>query len=143
MSKNIYAFIFGLLFGLGLIVSQMSNPNKVLAFLDVAGNWDPSLVLVMVSALLVLGVSLRRMRSAAGVPLLQDREAEQQSCEIPKCGVDCQLVIGAIIFGAGWGLSGICPGPAIVGLATGIPGFYLFAASMFGGFFLFNRLHRK
>jgi hypothetical protein len=139
MVKNVYAFIFGLLFGIGLIVGQMSNPAKVLAFLDVAGDWDPSLALVMAAALLVLGGAQRWISSRPA--LIQ--EPLPQSCDTPKAGIDSRLVIGAIIFGIGWGLSGICPGPAIVGLSTGIPGFYIYAGSMFAGFVLFNLFHGR
>lgn len=136
MAKNLYALGFGLLFGLGLIVAQMTNPAKVLAFLDVAGDWDPSLAWVMASALLVLGVALRRMPD--GAPLVAD--ADQQQDADGKCGIDCRLIIGAMLFGAGWGLAGICPGPAIVGLASGQAEFYPFTLAMFAGFFLFRRL---
>ena len=138
MAKNISAFIFGLIFGLGLIIAQMTNPGKVLAFLDVAGDWDPSLALVMASALLILGVSQRVIRPAAA-PV---QEQDQPACDNPKSGIDASLIGGAAIFGVGWGLSGICPGPAIVGLTTGLPGSYVFAGAMFGGFFLFKYLHR-
>jgi len=136
MAKNFYAFVFGLLFGLGLIIAQMTNPNKVQAFLDVAGDWDPSLALVMASALVVLGISQRLMPASA-------QEADQQACDAPKAGIDRQLIAGAAIFGIGWGLSGICPGPGLVGLSSGLPGFYVFVAAMFGGFYLFKQLHRK
>ena len=139
MAKNISALLFGLLFGLGLIVAQMVNPAKVLAFLDVAGSWDPSLALVMVSALLVLGVS-QRLMGASGGPV---GEQDQPVCESEGIRVDASLIIGAAIFGIGWGLSGICPGPAIVGLTTGLPGNYVFAGAMFAGFFLFNYVHRQ
>lgn len=138
MSKNIAAFIFGLIFGAGLIVAQMTNPAKVLAFLDVAGAWDPSLALVMASALLILGVSQRLIRITPE-PV---REQEQSACDTPKAGIDARLIAGAAIFGIGWGLSGICPGPAIVGLSSGLPGSYVFTGAMFAGFVLFKLLHR-
>jgi uncharacterized membrane protein YedE/YeeE len=138
MRKNIFAFIFGLIFGLGLIVAQMVNPAKVLSFLDVAGAWDPSLALVMTSALLVMGVSQRLLRALPK----SAQEQEQSSCDNPKAGVDAKLIGGAAIFGIGWGLSGICPGPALVGLTTGLPGSYVFAGAMFAGFLLFNWRHR-
>ncbi|MDD5275946.1 MAG: YeeE/YedE family protein [Methylovulum sp.] len=139
MAKNISAFVFGLIFGLGLIIAQMTNPAKVLAFLDIAGTWDPSLALVMASALLTLGVLQRVFR-----PLSEpDQEQEQPACGNRKSGIDVQLIGGAAIFGIGWGLSGICPGPALVGLTTGLPGIYVFAGAMFVGFVLFNFLHRR
>ncbi|MGZ4959479.1 MAG: DUF6691 family protein [Methylomonas sp.] len=139
MSKNILAFVFGLIFGLGLIVAQMVNPGKVLAFLDVAGKWDPSLALVMLSALLILGVAQRFIRTSPELA----QEQTQSSCDNSKgTGIDAKLLGGAAIFGIGWGLSGICPGPAIVGLTTGLPGSYVFAGAMFVGFALFGLLHR-
>lgn len=139
MSKSIFAFVFGLLFGLGLIVAQMVNPAKVLAFLDVVGRWDPSLALVMASALLTLGVLQRVIRTA---PEPEEDQA-QSTCDTPKAsGVDARLIGGAAIFGIGWGLSGVCPGPAIVGLTTGLPGSYVYAGAMFVGFALFRLLHR-
>ena len=139
MSKNLSALLFGLIFGFGLIIAQMTNPQKVLAFLDVAGDWDPSLALVMASALLVLGVSLR-LFSPSGQ---YDPEIDQQSCGSSKSALDTNLILGSAIFGIGWGLSGICPGPAIVGLSSGLPGSYVFAGAMFVGFFIFNILHNK
>ncbi len=139
MSKNIFAFIYGLIFGLGLIVAQMSNPAKVLAFLDVAGAWDPSLALVMASALLILGAWQRLVRPSSEPAEQQD---QQRACDRPKAGIDTSLIAGAAIFGIGWGLSGFCPGPAIVGLTSGLPGNYVFAGAMFAGFILFNALHR-
>ncbi|WP_347986525.1 DUF6691 family protein [Methylomonas sp. AM2-LC] len=139
MSKNLYAFLFGIIFGLGLIIAQMTNPEKVLAFLDVAGDWDPSLALVMASALLVLGVSLRLFKSYAN----SDAETQQQNCDASTSGIDGKLVLGAAVFGTGWGLSGICPGPAIVDLSSGLQGNYVFAGAMFAGFFLFHILHSK
>jgi hypothetical protein len=138
MKNTIYLFAYGLLFGLGLIVAGMSNPAKVLAFLDVAGAWDPSLALVMASALLTLGLArylMHRNNDAA------DREQEP-SASVPA-GVDGKLLVGAAIFGVGWGLSGFCPGPALLGLSAGIMGNYAFVAAMFAGFWLFRLLHQR
>ncbi len=140
MGKHIAAFIFGLIFGLGLIIAQMTNPAKVLAFLDVSGAWDPSLALVMASALLTLGL-LQRV-----IPGLSEESPSQQgqaSCGTSKSGVDGKLIVGAAIFGIGWGLSGICPGPALVGLTSGLSGSYVFIGAMFAGFVLFYGLHRR
>ena len=138
MAKILYTFLFGLIFGLGLIVAQMTNPEKVLAFLDVTGDWDPSLALVMASALLVLGMSQRLAHAADPAEL----ESEQAPCASPKSAIDGRLLAGSAIFGIGWGLSGICPGPAIVGLSSGLPGSYVYGGAMFAGFFLFKFLHR-
>ncbi len=128
----IFAFGYGLLFGLGLIVAGMTNPAKVKAFLDVGGDWDPSLAFVMLSALLVLGVAQR---------LWIKTEAEDN--ETNTCGgdpglLDARLILGAVLFGVGWGISGICPGPALVGLSSGLGGSYVFIAALFAGFALFR-----
>ncbi|WP_020482666.1 DUF6691 family protein [Methylomonas sp. MK1] len=138
MKNTVYLFAYGLLFGLGLIVAGMSNPAKVLAFLDVAGAWDPSLAFVMASALLTLGLArylMHRNNDAA------DREQEP-SASVPT-GVDGKLIAGAAIFGVGWGLSGFCPGPALLGLSAGVLGNYAFVAAMFAGFWLFRLLHQR
>src|SRR5450631_2286631 len=104
----VVAFVAGLVFGLGLIVAGMTNPAKILGFLDVAGKWDPSLALVMAGAVAVGGVALanRRTMSALGSPL-----------QLPAGRtIDVRLVGGSLLFGIGWGLAGFCPGPAIVAL---------------------------
>ena len=134
MVNNIFSFIFGLVFGLGLIVAQMTNPAKVLAFLDVTGAWDPSLAFVMGSALLVLSGLRRWPRKSLTPP------PEAVSCGTTNGQVDGKLIGGAAIFGIGWGLSGICPGPALVNLSSGLPGSYVFIGAMFLGFFLFKVL---
>jgi uncharacterized membrane protein YedE/YeeE len=121
------AFAAGLIFGAGLVVSGMANPAKVLGFLDLFGAWDPSLALVMAGA---VGVGLvgfafasRRTQSALGLPMrLPESDA-----------IDQRLVVGAAVFGVGWGLAGFCPGPALVALATGSPKAILFVVSMIAG----------
>lgn len=102
----------GMLFGLGLAVSQMTNPEKVLAFLNVAGNWDPSLLLVMGAA---SGVAFFGYRWATiNAPLFESRYY------LPSAkNIDRPLILGGMIFGLGWGLAGYCPGPAITGLGSG------------------------
>ncbi|OAI09230.1 DUF6691 family protein [Methylomonas methanica] len=138
MKNTVYLFAYGLLFGLGLIVAGMSNPAKVLAFLDVAGAWDPSLALVMASALLTLGLArylMHRNNDAA--------DSEQEPSARVPTGVDGKLITGAAIFGVGWGLSGFCPGPALLGLSAGVLGNYAFVAAMFVGFWLFRLLHQR
>ena len=126
----------GLLFGLGLIVSGMADPARVLGFLDLAGPWDPSLAFVMGGALAVsaigFGVAARRRGTLLGQPMQLPR----------KDGLDRRLVGGSLLFGIGWGLAGICPGPALVLLGTGDPRAAAFCAAMLGGFFLFDRLNR-
>jgi len=102
----------GLLFGGGLTISGMINPAKILAFLDLAGNWDPSLIVVMCTALLVAAIGYRIV-FARSAPLF----AEKFSLPTKK-DIDARLVSGAALFGIGWGLSGLCPGPAISALAV-------------------------
>ncbi len=132
------AFASSLIFGLGLVIAQMTNPVKVQRFLDVAGSWDPSLALVMASALLTLGVLQRLIRKRSE----QIQDTDRQALVTPKAGIDAKLITGSAIFGIGWGLSGFCPGPAIIGLTSGLAGSYVFIGAMFAGFFLFNCLHR-
>jgi len=134
MTKNIQAFGWGLLFGLGLIIAQMTNPAKVLAFLDVAGAWDPSLALVMASALTALAIALRLMRLGQSL--------DWRNPDAATLGIDAKLIAGAALFGIGWGLSGFCPGPALISLSSGLTGSYVFVGSMFAGFYLFYWLHR-
>jgi uncharacterized membrane protein YedE/YeeE len=118
----------GLLFGLGLVVSGMTRQDKVIGFLDVAGGaWDPSLALVMVGAIGVHALALRVLASRAR-PLLAE------SFQAPvKTAIDTRLVAGAALFGVGWGLGGVCPGPALVACATWAPSVLLFAAGLVVG----------
>lgn len=104
------ALLSGILFGLGLALSQMTNPNKVIDFLDLAGNWDPSLLLVMVGALTVTG-SCFRLILKRPAPLF-----DQQFYVSSLSAIDRLLIIGAAIFGIGWGITGYCPGPSVAGL---------------------------
>ena len=123
----ISAFVAGLIFGLGLIVSEMINPAKVQAFLDIFGNWDPSLAFVMAGAVTVSALGYRFARSR-GAPVLASR------LDLPvRREIDQRLVGGAAVFGVGWGLAGICPGPAIVDLAFGLSQIYVFVAAMLFG----------
>ncbi|PPU38839.1 DUF6691 family protein [Xanthomonas arboricola] len=130
------AFLCGSLFGLGLVVSDMANPARVLAFLDVTGAWDPSLALVMAGALIPSTIAYRWVR-ARNVPVLAP------ALQLPRQRqIDRKLVIGAALFGIGWGLAGVCPGPAIALLATGQAFALIFAASLVAGVFLHRLLHR-
>jgi uncharacterized protein len=123
----IAAAAVGLAFGLGLVLSGMSNPTKVLGFLDLAGAWDPSLALVMAGAIAVgsigFGFAGRRGRSALGLPMRLPASRH----------IDRRLVIGATTFGVGWGLVGLCPGPAIVALASGSWQAFAFVGAMLAG----------
>jgi hypothetical protein len=121
----------GLLFGAGLAISQMINPAKVLAFLDVAGAWDPSLAFVMLGAVVVTALGYRFVLRQPK-PLLDDKFS------VPaRTDVDGRLVIGAAIFGVGWGLGGYCPGPAIASIGFGAMETVVFvifmAVGMIGG----------
>ena len=118
--------ICGFVFGWGLLISGMMQPAKVLAFLDVFGAWDPSLLVVMVAALAVgsAGYAIARPRA----PLFAARNMWPE-----KATIDAPLVIGATLFGVGWGLTGLCPGPAIENLATLSPRLIVFVAAMIAG----------
>lgn len=130
----VFALAAGTLFGLGLAVSQMVNPRKVLAFLDVAGDWDPTLAFVMAGALAVtipaFRVILKRRQPwfAADFSLPTRKDLEPR------------LMTGAALFGVGWGLVGFCPGPALTALVTGYASVVLFVAAMLAGAVLFQWL---
>lgn len=131
------ALVAGLVFGIGLTVSQMVNPAKVLAFLDVAGNWDPSLAFVMGGALLVTFVGYR-LAWRRPKPLLGERFALPTARQI-----DLPLIAGAVLFGVGWGLVGLCPGPAIAALTLGGWPVLLFVGAMVAGMALAEGLSRR
>lgn len=127
MQRMIVALFSGALFGLGLAVSGMANPAKVIGFLDVAGDWDPTLAFVMGGAVLVTLLTFRLV-------LRRERPVLDEGFYLPKkTDVDVRLVGGAALFGVGWGLSGFCPGPAVVALTTGIPSVFVFFAAMLAG----------
>jgi uncharacterized membrane protein YedE/YeeE len=118
--------IAGLLFGFGLLLSGMANPAKVLNFLDIAGHWDPSLLFVMGGAVLVTAIgyrlAFRRLR-----PVLDE------SFRLPAGLIDGQLIFGAAVFGLGWGLVGLCPGPALVSIVLASPAIFVFVPAMLIG----------
>jgi uncharacterized membrane protein YedE/YeeE len=131
------AMITGLIFGLGLLLSGMANPAKVLGFLDLAGSWDPSLLLVMGGAiaigLIAFSIAGRRSHSLLG-----------EAMRLPlKRELDRRLILGSLGFGVGWGLAGFCPGPALVALGAGAPKAFVFVAAMLAGMTLFEWLERK
>jgi uncharacterized membrane protein YedE/YeeE len=126
------ALLAGLVFGLGLIVSGMADPAKVLGFLDLAGAWDPSLALVMAGAiaigLVAFTLARRRTRSLLGLPM-----------QLPQGrGIDRRLALGGIAFGIGWGLAGFCPGPALVALGMGEAKAAVFVLAMLAGMGIFE-----
>jgi uncharacterized protein len=126
------AFASGLLFGLGLTVSHMIDPAKVIGFLDIAGNWDPSLAFVMLGALAAAAPGYAVAKRMRG-PLYADDFASPARIE-----VDRRLVVGALLFGAGWGLVGYCPGPALASLGIGGNGTLMFVAAMLIGMAAFT-----
>jgi uncharacterized membrane protein YedE/YeeE len=134
--KNIAAFAIGLIFGIGLLISGMNQPEKVLGFLDLFGRWDPSLLFVMAGAVTIgaFGFALADRR---GTALFSDRISRAASSEI-----DARLVTGATIFGVGWGLSGVCPGPAIVNLGFASGPAIIFAAAMIAGMAAYEIVER-
>ena len=117
--RTLSAFGAGLLFGIGLWLSGMANPRKVLDFLDITGNWDPSLLLVMGGAVAVTAVAFH--------PLLKRNPIDF------KTRVDTPLVLGAALFGIGWGIGGYCPGPALTALSNLSVDVFIFVAAMIGG----------
>lgn len=126
------SFIVGLIFGVGLILAGMTDPSKVIGFLDVAGLWDPSLAFVMGGAILVGVVAFRfaRKRTAAflgGAMRLPSRD-----------DIDRRLVLGSLAFGVGWGMAGFCPGPALTALGTGNGKAVIFVLAMIAGMALFE-----
>jgi uncharacterized membrane protein YedE/YeeE len=135
--NRIIEFFVGLLFGIGLLVSGMTDPGKVLGFLDLAGAWDPSLAFVMGGAILVglvaFAAAKTRTQSLLGgaIHLPTSRD------------IDRRLVIGSLLFGAGWGLAGFCPGPGLVAMGAGEPKAALFVAAMVGGMLVFEILDRR
>jgi uncharacterized membrane protein YedE/YeeE len=134
MARLLSSFAGGLLFGLGLLVSQMANPAKVLAFLDVFGPWDASLAFVMVGATAAssLGYFVAKRR---GVPVLAAK------LDIPtRRDLDPKLLAGAAVFGVGWGLVGLCPGPSLTLLSSGLWQAFVFVAAMMAGMLLFRLL---
>jgi uncharacterized membrane protein YedE/YeeE len=133
MMNGAFAFFSGLLFGLGLIGSGMTNPAKVKGFLDVAGAWDPSLALVMAGAIAVgafaFAAAKRRTTSWSG-----------ERIELPSSTlIDRRLVIGGMLFGAGWGIAGFCPGPALVAMGGGLGAAWIFGVAMLAGMLVHDR----
>jgi uncharacterized membrane protein YedE/YeeE len=137
MQHRISEFAVGLLFGIGLILSGMTDPGKVIGFLDLFGNWDPSLALVMGGAIMVgvfaFAIAKKRTSTFLGGAL-----------HLPKSSdIDRRLVVGGLVFGAGWGLAGFCPGPALVSLGAGQPKAAVFVAAMLAGMYVFELLEQR
>jgi uncharacterized protein len=137
MKRGLVALASGLLFSTGLVLAGMTQPERILAFLDVFGRWDPRLALVMAGAVSVAAiafrVAVRRPASVFGGAFrIADRRAR----------IDSRLLVGAALFGAGWGLSGLCPGPAVVSLASGQLSAWVFVLAMIAGMRLHGLLPR-
>lgn len=135
--ERLSEFLIGLLFGIGLILAGMTDPAKVIGFLDLAGAWDPSLAFVMGGAILVglfaFGIAKRRTTSVFGGAM-----------QLPTSrDIDRRLVAGSLMFGAGWGLAGFCPGPALVSVGAGHPKAIVFSLAMLLGMLIFEALERR
>ncbi len=134
---HLSAFFTGLLFGLGLLWSGMANPAKVIGFLDITGNWDPSLAMVMAGAVAVGMIAFalggKRTQSFFGEPM-----------RLPtKRDIDKPLVLGSLGFGIGWGMAGFCPGPAVVAFGTLTPKALVFGVAMLAGMAMFELLQAR
>lgn len=117
----------GILFGLGLVISGMSNPGKVIGFLDISGNWDPTLIVVMATGLAVTVPAFHLV-------LKNPRPLFEEKFFLPtKANIDKRLLLGAVLFGIGWGIAGFCPGPAVVALVSLNSSVVLFVAAMITG----------
>jgi uncharacterized membrane protein YedE/YeeE len=133
---RIVEFVVGLLFGLGLMLSGMTDPGKVIGFFDLLGTWDPSLALVMGGAIMVgffaFSVAKKRTSTFLGGALRLPTNMD----------LDKKLVLGSLLFGAGWGLAGFCPGPALVSMADGQPKALIFVLAMLVGMLGFELMDR-
>ena len=131
--SNLFGFVSGLVFGIGLILAGMTEPLKVKGFLDLAGAWDPSLALVMGGAIALGAVAFARARR-------RDRSWTGAPIEIPaNRTIDRRLVTGGVLFGIGWGIGGFCPGPALVALGSGVGSAGIFVAAMLVGMVLHDK----
>ncbi len=133
MMRELIASVSGLLFGLGLIAGGMTDPAKVKGFLDLFGQWDPSLALVMgggiAVGLVAFAVARRRLRSWTG-----------EHMELPtSTRIDWRLISGGLLFGIGWGIAGFCPGPALVAMASGLGSAWIFGFAMVAGMLIHDR----
>jgi uncharacterized protein len=133
----ITSLLAGLVFGLGLIVSGMANPAKVLGFLDLAGGWDPSLGVVMAGAIAIgaIAFGMAKTRTASLLGLTMRVPAARQ--------IDRRLIGGSLLFGIGWGIAGFCPGPGLVAMAMGEVKALVFVVAMLGGMGLFEFIERR
>lgn len=137
MKHRLSEFLVGLIFGLGLLISGMTDPAKVIGFLDLSGAWDPSLAFVMGGAIAVgivaFAVARRQTTNFFGGVIRWPTAT----------AIDKRLVMGSLLFGVGWGLAGFCPGPALVSLAAGVPKAMFFVAAMLLGMVIFDLAERR
>jgi uncharacterized membrane protein YedE/YeeE len=131
------SLVCGLVFGLGLLISGMTQPAKVLGFLDIFGRWDPTLAFVMAAALVVTGIGFALVRQGRR-PMLA-----AQYLWPTRTDIDRPLVIGSVLFGVGWGLVGLCPGPALVNLASLMPSVMVFVLAMAAGMIIKDLCERR
>ena len=137
MLMLIISLFCGLIFGLGLLISGMANPQKVLGFLDITGLWDPSLILVMAGAILAALLPFQWAKN-------QSRSLLGQTMQLPdKTQIDRPLIVGSLLIGIGWGLAGICPGPAIVLLGLKQINAIYFVLAMLAGMWIFQILQKR
>jgi len=130
--QNIVALVSGFLFAVGLGISGMTDPQKVISFLDVFGDWDPSLAFVMGAAVVVYGIGF-------GLVTARNAPVFAREFELPSLNdLTSRLLIGSAMFGVGWGLGGFCPGPGLAAVASLLPGALVFVLTMVGGMVLFN-----
>ena len=135
MMNKLVALFCGTIFGIGLVISQMINPAKILGFLNVFGEWDPSLAFVMIGALVVSSPLFHLFKNKEK-PVFFTSFSISENKEIDK-----RLIIGSILFGAGWGLAGLCPGPAISSIALLNISSVTFVFSMFIGFYIASKIN--
>ena len=133
--NKLVALFCGTIFGIGLVISQMINPAKVLGFLNVFGEWDPSLAFVMIGALIISSPLFHLLKNKEK-PIFSTSFSISENKEIDK-----RLIIGSILFGAGWGLVGLCPGPAISSIALFKVSSVTFVFSMFIGFYIASKIN--
>jgi uncharacterized membrane protein YedE/YeeE len=134
--RFILIYLIGVIFGLGIMMSGMANPAKVINFFDVAGTWDPSLIFVMGGALVVTFIGYRLVFGRQQ-PLFEN------GFKLPtNTKLDARLIGGSAVFGVGWGISGFCPGGALPAIGTGMPEVLMFAAAMIAGIFIAKGLQR-
>jgi uncharacterized protein len=137
MKQNLISLLCGIIFGIGLSLSHMINPNKVLNFLDITGNWNPSLMFVMMGALAVAFISFKWILKRQAPILGESFHISRKS------SIDKSLILGAAIFGIGWGISGYCPGPAVAGLGLLSFESVIMVVAIYAGFFACNRLFEQ